>query len=68
MRQVFDVNYAIYGPAKVTTVLSERYDLETACRNTVAKAMQEMGLKGRVSKAFTPTTTKAYPSKRPAHE
>lgn len=34
-------------------------ELETACRNTVAQAMREMGLKSRVSKAFWPTTTQA---------
>jgi putative transposase len=66
IRQAFDENHGIYGSTKITEVLQERDELETACRNTVAKAMQEMGLKSRVSKAFTPTTTKADPSKRPA--
>ena len=40
--------------------------LETACRNTVAKAMQEMGLKSKVSKKFKPTTTQVDPTKKPA--
>jgi len=40
--------------------------LETACRNTVAKAMREMKLKSRVSKRFKPTTTITDPSKKPA--
>jgi len=66
VRQVFDENHAIYGSAKITEALQERDELETACRNTVAQAMREMGLKSRVSKAFTPTTTQADPSKRPA--
>lgn len=66
VRQVFDENHAIYGSAKIAEELKERDELETACRNTVAKAMSEMGLKSRVSKAFTPTTTQADPSKRPA--
>ncbi len=35
-------------------------------RNTVARAMRELGLASRVSKAFTPTTTKADPSRQPA--
>ena len=37
-----------------------------ACRNTVAKAMREMGLKSRVPRQFTPTTTQADPTKTPA--
>jgi len=41
-------------------------ELETACRNTVADAMREMGLKSRVSKKFTPTTTVTDPTKTPA--
>ena len=41
-------------------------NLESACRNTVAKAMNEMGLKSKVSKRFTPVTTQSDPSKKPA--
>lgn len=59
-------SYGIYGSHKIAQVMAEREDLETACRNTVAAAMQEMGLESRVSKAFTPTTTQADPTKRPA--
>lgn len=66
VRRVYDESHAIYGSAKIAQALEERDELETACRNTVAKAMREMGLKSRVSKGFTPTTTKADPSKRPA--
>ena len=66
VQQVFDENHAIYGPAKVTETLKERDELETACRNTVARAMKDLGLKSRVRKRFTPTTTQADPSKRPA--
>jgi len=40
--------------------------LETACRNTVATAMRELGLKSRVSRAFTPTTTRVDPTRTPA--
>ena len=46
--------------------MDQREELETACRNTVAAAMQELGLKSRVSKAFQPTTTQADPTKQPA--
>ena len=34
------------------------------CRNTVASAMREFGLKSRVSKKFKPTTTVVDPTKR----
>ena len=40
--------------------------LKSACRNTVAKAMRELGLKPRSFKRFKPTTTTADPSKKPA--
>jgi putative transposase len=66
VRQAFEESQAIYGPAKVAQELSRREELETACRNTVTRAMREMGLKSRVRKAFTPTTTQADPSQRPA--
>jgi len=64
--RVFDENHTIYGSAKITKELAKRDELESACRNTVAKAMREMGLKSRVCKSFSPTTTKSDPSKRPA--
>lgn len=66
VRQVHAESYGIYGSEKVAEQLSQRDDLETACRNTVARAMQEMGLKSRVSRGFTPTTTQADPTKQPA--
>ena len=66
VRQVFEEHHTIYGPAKVAKELQKREELETACRNTVAKAMDEMGLKSRVRRQFTPTTTKADSSKQPA--
>jgi putative transposase len=66
VRQVFEERHGIYGSFKIARELQEREDMESACRNTVAKAMQEMKLKSRVRKSFTPTTTKADPSKQPA--
>ncbi len=59
-------SHGIYGSGKIAQELAHRDDLETACRNTVARAMREMGLKSRVSKAFTPTTTQTDPTKQPA--
>jgi putative transposase len=64
--QVHAESHGIYGSPKITQSLAQRDDLERACRNTVATAMREMGLKSRVAKAFTPTTTQADPSKQPA--
>ncbi len=64
--QVHAESHGIYGSYKVADVMQTRDDLESACRNTVATAMRELGLKSRVSKSFTPTTTQADPSKSPA--
>ena len=66
VRQVHTTSHGIYGSHKIAQELAQRDDLETACRNTVAKAMREMGLVSRTRKAFTPTTTKADPAKQPA--
>jgi len=66
VQQVYTKSNSIYGSAKIAERLQKRDDLESACRNTVATAMKELGIKSRVSKRFTPTTTMADPSKRPA--
>jgi len=66
VRQVHAKSYGIYGSQKVADVMQTRGDLESACRNTVAAAMRELGLKSRVSKSFTPTTTQADPTKMAA--
>jgi len=64
--QVHVESHGIYGSHKIAQELDQREELETACRNTVAAAMQELGLKSRVSKGFKPTTTQADPTKEPA--
>ena len=61
VQQVYDEHHGIYGSYKIADVLQQHDDLESACRNTVASAMRELGLKSRVSKAFKPTTTQAEP-------
>lgn len=66
VRQVHTESHGIYGSLKIAKQLRERPDLESACRNTVAQAMRELGLKSRIAKAFTPTTTQSDPSKQPA--
>ena len=58
---------AIYGATKIAEELKHRDDLETACRNTVAQAMKELGIRSKFNrKAFRPMTTQVDPSKRPA--
>jgi putative transposase len=64
--QVHARSHGIYGSPKIAQALAERDDLESACRNTVASAMRELGLRSRISQAFTPTTTQADPTKQPA--
>jgi putative transposase len=66
VRQLYAESHGIYGSHKIARELEERPELESACRNTVAKAMRELGLKSRISRAFTPTTTQSDPTKQPA--
>ena len=66
VRQVHAQSHGIYGSVKIAKELAKSDHQESACRNTVARAMREMGLKSRVSKAFTPTTTTSDPTKQPA--
>ena len=66
VQQVYHEHHGIYGSYKITDVIRQRDELESACRNTVATAMRELGLKSKVHKAFTPMTTTSDPSKRPA--
>jgi len=66
VKQVHEESNQIYGSYKIADELGKDPQLETACRNTVAKAMKEMNLKSRVSKRFRPTTTINDPSKKPA--
>lgn len=66
VRRVYEQYKGIYGSYKIAEKLNKDAQLQSACRNTVALAMQEMGLKSRVSKQFKPTTTVTDPSKQPA--
>jgi putative transposase len=66
VQQVHVESHGIYGSRKIAQVLETRHDLESACRNTVASAMQEMSLASKVVQAFQPTTTQADPTKQPA--
>ena len=51
VRQVHAESHGTYGSEKIAIVLEKQDGLERACVNTVKRAMREMGLKGRVSKA-----------------
>lgn len=66
IKKVYDESHGIYGSYKIADRLKEDDSLEAACRNTVATAMREMGLKSKVSKKFSPTTTVSDPSKMAA--
>jgi len=66
VREVHIASHGVYGSAKIAKELAESDELETACRHTAARAMRELGLKSRVSKAFAPTTTRSDPTKQPA--
>ena len=67
VQQVHVESHGIYGSPKIARELQERPELETACRNTVAKAMRELGLCSKVTRRFRPpTTTQTDPTKRPA--
>jgi len=65
VREIHAQSHGIYGSYKIAQQMQQSEDLERACRNTVTRAMRELGLKSKVSKGFTPTTTKSDPTKQP---
>jgi len=66
VKDVYERSGGVYGSRKIARQLQADESLERACRNTVARAMREMGLKSRVSRKFRPTTTVRDPSAQPA--
>ena len=54
VQQVYTETVGIYGSVKIAKEMQGRDELETACRNTVARAMDELGLYSRVKKRFRP--------------
>ena len=48
--KVYEQSHQVYGSIKIAKQLQEDSSMESACRNTVAKAMQRLGLKSRVSR------------------
>ncbi len=66
VRSAHAESHGIYGSQKIAQALRSGMTSNRLARNTVARAMRELGLASRVSKAFTPTTTKADPSRQPA--
>ena len=66
VRQVHAESHGIYGSWKIAVSLKEHAQLESACRNTVALAMRELGLESRLVRRFKPTTTQADPTRVPA--
>jgi putative transposase len=66
VRSVYEQFQGIYGSYKIADQLKVNTELESACRNTVARAMREMELKSRVCKKFRPVTTVQNPAHTPA--
>ena len=66
VKQLYADSHGTYGSYKISKAMNENDELESVCRKTVAKAMQEMGLKSRIRKKFKPKTTEVDPSKKPA--
>lgn len=66
VKQVFEQSDQTYGSVKIAKQLQKRDDLESPCRNTVAKAMRDMGVKSKVFRKFKPATTQVDPTKLPA--
>ena len=66
VQRVHESSDGIYGSYKIAEMLQQDDDLETACRTTVAKAMQDLGLKSKVSKRFKPKTTVVDPKRQAA--
>jgi putative transposase len=66
VQYVFNQTDGIYGSRKIAEQMQNDDQLESACRNTVAKAMRDLGLKSKVTKKFKPTTTVVDPTKKPA--
>lgn len=66
VRQSYEASHGNYGSVKIARELNMREDLESACRNTVAQAMRQMGLKSRIRKRFVPTTTQVDPTRIPS--
>ena len=55
VQQVHAESHGIYGNHKIAREVDERPVLESACRNTVAKAMRELGLKSRMPEGWPPS-------------
>lgn len=66
VKEVFEQSHCIYGSYKIAKELKKQDHLETACRNTVAAAMKDLGLKSRAVRNFKPMTTISDPDKKPA--
>lgn len=66
VRQVHAQSHSIDGSRTIAVSLRDQPELEAACRNTVAQAMRTLGLKSRLVRRFTPTTTQADPTRVPA--
>ena len=65
VQQAHQESHGNYGSYKISRRLKADPSMESACRNTVARAMRELGIRSRISRKFKPTTTQVDPSKQP---
>ena len=65
VREVFEQSGGRYGSRKIVEALKQQDALESACRNTVVKAMRQMGLRSCVTKTFKPTPGSRPPRPTP---
>lgn len=66
VEQVHAQSHGNYGSYKISRHMKSDPSMESACRNTVARAMRELGLRSRISRRFKPTTTQVDSSKHPS--
>ena len=66
VQELHEQSDGIYGSYKIARQMQNDDHLENACRNTVAQAMHDLGLKSKVRKQFQPATTVVDKTKKPA--
>ncbi len=63
--EVYQQSNGIYGSHKIAEKLKSDENLETACRNTVAKAMKDLDIKSRVSRKLNPPRRSMIQARNP---
>ena len=58
VQETHEATHGIFGSCKIADIMQKDDVMESACRNTVAAAMRELGIQSRVLKQFRPTTSR----------